>query len=662
MAQRPTSSRRDSNSQYQGRDRRYDDYDREYGDSAYVHRDDGGTRSTRTYKRRSLSSSSRGTSGGSTRDGAASTRSRDNEAPQQSQSVRPLTESLNTQRRTDAHGAKGPRYYKQHQPSIFTRLASQWWNRLLGAAYEGTFAGQEEMYASHKTSRDFIWNTIGAACWGLLFPILTIVITWLAGVELAGMFSLAFVTGSLLMILANFGMRTYQVSDLEEAHTFTDYQITRVLTCVAMLVVGYIYCSIRGYESLMFTISMGVYVYKMVDGLADVYEGRLQQVDKMYLAGISQAFRSVVVFVVFTLALIITHDVGVASVAMAVAALASFFFLTLPLTLFETPRSRGWSISSIVTLFKQCAPLFVALFLYGFVDAMPKFVMEGALAYDSQLYFNAIYFPAQMILIIVQLIYKPLLVRLANVWADPTMHKKFDLVIIAMGVIIVVIVVLMILFMGWAGISIMSFLYGLDFEPYRGLVYVMLVTGGLTAGIDFLYQVITVLRRQKDVMKLYLIAFGFSLFVPFLLINFTGLPGAILAYLILMCILFVLLLIEYVGIRRRFEISPQDAVAQFISDGGLDRTSTLRTEAVAGEAPADYEKASWEVERHARESVASRVPRTPDGHQQPGHQPPHPPASFGGEQETGQVSSLSTPDGYTKPYVPGGGVRPTSRD
>ena len=140
------------------------------------------------------------------------------------------------QRKSSAHGAQGPRYYKQHQPSIFTRLASQWWNRLIGAAAEGTFAGQEEMYASHKTSRDFVWNTVGAACWGLLFPILTIVITQMVGVELAGMFSLAFVTGSLLMILANYGMRTYQVSDLEEAHTFGDYQITRVLTCVAMLI------------------------------------------------------------------------------------------------------------------------------------------------------------------------------------------------------------------------------------------------------------------------------------------------------------------------------------------------------------------------------------------------------------------------------------------
>ena len=56
------------------------------------------------------------------------------------------------------------------------------------------------------------------------------------------------------------------------------------------------------------------------------------------------------------------------------------------------------------------------------------------------------------------------------------------------------------------------------------------------------------LRRQKSVMKLYVITFGFSLFVPILLIDFTGLPGAVIGYLIVMTILMVLLVWEYVSI------------------------------------------------------------------------------------------------------------------
>ncbi|MEF2896475.1 MAG: hypothetical protein U0N69_04420, partial [Senegalimassilia anaerobia] len=39
------------------------------------------------------------------------------------------------------------------------------------------------------------------------------------------------------------------------------------------------------------------------------------------------------------------------------------------------------------------------------------------------------------------------------------------------------------------------------------------------------------------------------LFVPVLLVNFTGLPGAVIGYLIVMCILLVLLVSEYASIR-----------------------------------------------------------------------------------------------------------------
>lgn len=440
--------------------------------------------------------------------------------------------------------------------NFIVRITNEWWNRLLGAVSEGSLSDQEEQYASHRTRRDFVCTTLGVGAWGMVFPLLTIVVTQLVGAEQAGMFSMAFITGLVLMFLGNYGVRTFQVSDLNERYSFSDYQVNRVVTCVIMLLVGALYCFARGYDGHMLTICMSVYFYKMVDALADVYEGRLQQADKMYLAGLSQAVRSVAVVIVFSLLLLVTRNLAIASVAMAIVSLLSFFVLTFPLALFETPKSRRWSPAAVVELLKQCFPLFVALFLFNLIENMPKFVMEGMLPYDNQLYFNALYFPAQGILLTISMIYKPLLIRLAEVWADPARRKRFDLAILAIVAITVVLTGGVMAVMGWIGIPIMSFLYGIDFEPFRGLAFVMIAAGGVTAVIDFLYQAITVLRRQKDVTKLYLLTFGFSVFVPLLLIGFTGLAGAVLSYLIVMCILLSLLVMEYVSIRmdlrRRF--------------------------------------------------------------------------------------------------------------
>ena len=424
----------------------------------------------------------------------------------------------------------------------------------MGAVSDGTFSQvRSEEYESGRTSRDFMWNTIGFAAWGMVFPILTIVVTQLAGVERAGMFSFAFVMANLLYILANYGVRTYQVSDLDEYHSFADYQVNRIATCVVMMVVGFLFCKVAGYEGEMFTMTVAICVYKAFDALGEVYEGRLQQVDKLYLGGISLTIRSVAAFIAVLDRPAHNHEPGRCRHRHGRRARLSFVFVTFPLTMFETPRSSPPSIRSIRILFSECFPVFLALFLYAVIDNMPKFVMQGAaLPYDNQLYFNALYFPAQAILIIVGMIYKPLLVKMANVWADESRRSRFDLIIIAMVVLIIAITVVGILLMAWIGIPIMSFLYGIDFEPYAQLAYIMLAAGGVTAAIDFLYQVITILRRQQVVMGLYLITFGFSLLVLILMTTMMKLEGAVVGYLIVMSILLILLVSEYIVQRMKF--------------------------------------------------------------------------------------------------------------
>ena len=486
----------------------------------------------------------------------------------------------------DDRGSRRPR-----KQNAIKRIINRWCDRLLGVVTERSF-DQEEEFESHRTSRDYICNTLGTGAWGMVFPILTIVVTQLSGVEQAGMFSMAFIIGTLLMIVGNYGVRTYQVSDIGETHSFFDYQVNRWITCAIMMLVAYVYCSIRGYYAEMFSICMAVCAYKMIDGLADVYEGRLQQMDKLYLAGISQAFRSVVVFVAFSIALLFTRNLVVASIVMAVVAALTFVVLTFPLAQLETPRSRGRSFASILSLFKQCFPVFIALFMYALIDNMPKFVMEGVLSYDNQLYFNALYFPAQAILLTVGSIYKPLLVRMAEMWADAEKRSRFDLVILAIVGVVIVITLVVIVIMGWIGIPIMSFMYGVDFEQFRGLSYIMIAAGGVTAIIDFLYQVITVLRRQKSVMKLYLITFGFSLFVPILLIDFTGLPGAVIGYLIVMTILLVLLVWEYISIRVDLHRHPERV------------EETLAGEEAAARAYEESVVGAREREEHASQRMA----------------------------------------------------------
>ena len=229
-----------------------------------------------------------------------------------------------------------------HQ-SPLRRVVDQWWERLYALAFGKVPLGEQaQLYDSNQGLRDYIWNTAGQTIWGSFFPLLTIIATQLTGAEEAGRFNLAFTVATLLLWMGNYGVRTFQVSDLDEMDSFGAYQVQRVMTCILMLICGWMYCTAKSYETSMMLISAGAFGYRAIDALADVYEGRLQQMDKLYLSGISLALRTVIPLVVFTVILLTSGSLPTASIALAIAELASLVVVTIPLALLETPRSRSW--------------------------------------------------------------------------------------------------------------------------------------------------------------------------------------------------------------------------------------------------------------------------------------------------------------------------------
>lgn len=452
------------------------------------------------------------------------------------------------ERSTEKHSRRR-RHSENQQRSTLRGTISLWWDRLFSAFFDGSWGELPYLYESGRGGRDYLLNTLGSIAWGTLFPLLTVVATQLSGARHAGEFTMAFTTATLLLYVANYGVKTFQVSDLEETESFASYQVQRLMTCTVMLVLGFSYCWARQYARSMWIISAGAYGFRAIDAFADTYEARLQQQDKLYLAGISQAVRSVLGVTSFSLLLLVTHSTEVASCAMAVAALISLLLLTIPLTRLETPLSRPWSSIEVKEIFVECFPTFLALFLFALIEAIPKYAMEGVLPYESQVYFSAIYFPAQAMLMTVGFVYRPQLVRLATIWTDERKRARFDLIVSAMLLACAVVTLGGLAFARWVAVPLGSLLYAVDFEPYRHAQYLMVIAGGLSAAIDFLYQIITILRRQNEATRLYLVATVFVLAASIILVRLYGFNGAVWSYLGVMCLLFVALCLQYVLVR-----------------------------------------------------------------------------------------------------------------
>ena len=110
--------------------------------------------------------------------GGQSFRERARTAAQQASKKGSTVSFADTFRETRGNGRRRQRPdskpRKPRKMNLVKKAVNNWCNRLLGVVSEGSF-DQEEEFASHKTTRDYICNTIGTGAWGMVFPILTIV-------------------------------------------------------------------------------------------------------------------------------------------------------------------------------------------------------------------------------------------------------------------------------------------------------------------------------------------------------------------------------------------------------------------------------------------------------------------------------------------------------
>lgn len=440
-----------------------------------------------------------------------------------------------------------------HAPRSSHNIMKSWKNRLMEGVQHQDFANQVALYKSHRTVKDYLCNALGQACMGLMFPLLTILVSQICGCDSAGQFSMAFVVASVFQFIALFGVRTFQVSDVSEQDSFAAYQLQRILTCIIMAAMSWVYLTLRHDSELMSSLLISLMTFKLIDSLADVYEGRLQQCDKLYLAGISQAIRCGGACFVFMLVLILFRDVQTATRALALFAGVSFVIITYPLAKFETPKSRGWEAIELSELFYECFPAFLGQFLFALIDTSPKFIMEAILDYQQQLYFNALYFPAMAIVLVAALVYKPQLMKLSMLWTQSDNTKRFDTQTFIIATSIIGITTLMAFIMWNWGATLNGILYGVSFKHLQLEQLGMVIAGGLSACIDFFFQLLTIIRKQANAFTSYLISFGFVIICSLICITTLHFSGAVGSYVGAMILLCMLLCLQYVHARKTIQ-------------------------------------------------------------------------------------------------------------
>lgn len=386
----------------------------------------------------------------------------------------------------------------------------------------------------------YIWNMIQSILFAVQSAVLLMVINRTNGLEDAGVFSIAYAVASLIYYIGEFGVRKYQVTDVEEKISFRDYHTHRLVTCLIALIAGIGY-ALNGYVSGQysadkFRIVILVCAIKVLEAYCDVYFARFQQKGRLDVSSKASAYRITVPMIACMISLILTHDLLISVLvwlAVTVISILTSFVLVAP----EFGKIEvKLDISRFIKITRECIPLFAGSFLLLYIGNAPKYAIDAFLDDKAQACFNFIFMPVFAIGMLANFIFNPILVRLAEEWNSGNI-KAFMKIVVRQMMVIGGITLLAVAVALTIGCPVLGMIFGADLSGNRFSLTVLMIGGGMLALANFFTVVVTVVRGQKHLLAGYLLGALAAWLLSGYFVRTYGVPGASLFYTFLMTLI-----------------------------------------------------------------------------------------------------------------------------
>lgn len=398
--------------------------------------------------------------------------------------------------------------------------------------------------------RTAIWNMVSSILGAAQSAIFLLVVTHVCDAVYAGIFSIATTLGYQIIAIGSYGMRNFQATDVKQKYKFKEYLLSRYFTSIAMFIflIGYVWIKDYNTEKALIILAFGV--YKSVDVIEDVFHGEFQRYNRLDIGAISMTIRYVISFLVFAVVLITSHNLLFACICEAVISILVFIILTNEVIKPRKILSVKGALKHTGWLLRDCFPLFIGGFLYLYVCNAPKYAIDNCLSQESQMYFAILFMPVFVVNLLSSFVYRPLLVRMAICWNEKRNKEFWHMVMIQIALIFVL-TILGILGAYLCGTQILSLVYGVDVNPYRNCLVLLMFGGGFAALIGFLINVLTVMRLQTLLLLGYMVASVAALIVSNPIVSKLGIFGASILYVGLMVLVAAFLLVSAVFYKKK---------------------------------------------------------------------------------------------------------------
>ena len=388
-----------------------------------------------------------------------------------------------------------------------------------------------------------IWNTLGSTMYGFNSFIMLALVSRIGTVEETGEFGIAFTTAQLLYIVGLLGVSHYQMTDYGKKYCFSDYAKIRGFSCVLMLaacVVSILALGFSGRKAL-YTILLSVLMLLNVVG--DLYQNLFFQNNRLDLSGSALFYRTFLSLIAFAITLVVTRHIVLAFLLQILCNFVTtlYYIVTIVPAFLAQGLQQSRTGCSPGTLLTECLPLFISLLLMNLVINASKYGIEFWMDDTAQGYYNMIFMPAQVINLCSQFIFKPMLNQYAVLVQEKKMTQFRALMVKQMSLVAVFTLVCCLGAAIW-GTPVLGFLYHKDLSAQAAPLVLVVFGGGVFAMCQLYYYVFVILRRQKDISIIYILASILSIPITYGCIQWVGLTGAALSFIAVHAVIFMLYL------------------------------------------------------------------------------------------------------------------------
>lgn len=408
-----------------------------------------------------------------------------------------------------------------------------------------------------KAKSAYFWNSCSAMLTAFQTVIILMLISRIDPITDAGVFTIAFAIGNLMMTIGKYGVRQFQVSDVAEKYSFREYVLARIVTCSVMCIVSLIYVG-YDYANGLYSMDKCLIVLftclaRVIDSFEDVLHGMLQQHQRLDIAGKILTIRMATYIVVYLVSYFITKNLVFTSIiSCGISFIEAIVINYIAIKDFEVGKSCLHYKES-VQLLLECFPLFISTFLVMYISNAPKYAIDNVLSSADQAYFTYIFMPVFVVSLLSQFVYQPVISRLAMFWHNGEIEKFKRLIFGQIGIIVLLSFAVVI---GgyFLGIPVLSLIYSVDLTEYKNAMVVLLLGGSVLAVVNFLQMVITVVRKQKLLILGYLFAFIAFVVLGKKIVALYGIMGISVFYTVVVvgiALIFAILTVKIIADKKK---------------------------------------------------------------------------------------------------------------